>query len=211
MPVFWEDMSEQQLTRAVKLPLNCEVEYFSNFLTENEATQIFQDLIEKYEISKSRLVIEAGGRTIETDSFKILFVSERIMTLNSHPESIHGRSFLWEGKLADLRNKIEKFTNKKFEIAMCLYYPNGNYFAPFHFDQQTSGEKTIIPSISLGAEREFAFKENTNGQIYSLNLAHGSLLLMRDFCQSRYVHSLVKNSKYKKGRINITFREPEFK
>lgn len=193
------------------LPLNCSVEYINNFLNATEAKELYDFLINEYQIDQSRLIIEAGGKIITTDSFKILFTSERLLKLNSHPENIHGKVFVWTGLMKNLKERIETLLNKEFEIAMCIYYPNGNYFAPYHFDQQTSGYKTILPSISLGEVREFYFKENDSEQVYSLDLANGSLLIMKDYTQNRYTHSLPKNEKYKNGRINITFREADFK
>lgn len=109
-----------------------------------------------------------------------------------------------------LKSKVENLLNKEFELAMCLYYPR-NYFAPHHNDQTTSEFKTILPSISLGAEREFNFNDKISNEAYSLDLANGSLLIMGSYCQSRYTHSLLQNTKYKKGRIHITFREPSCK
>ncbi len=93
---------------------------------------------------------------------------------------------------------------------MGLYYPNGNHFAPYHFDQETSGENTILPSISLGEVHEFSFKSNTDDKLYNLDLANGSLLIMGVHCLARCTHSLLKNPKYKKPRINITFRDNNF-
>jgi len=195
----------------LRLPLNCKVDYYKGFLSEKEAIDLYKLLINEYHIDKSRLIVEAGGELISTDSFKIIFSSERLINLNTHPENIHGKTFVWSGLMAGLKERIEKMLEKEFEIAMCLYYPDGNYFAPYHFDQQTSGYKTILPSISLGEVREFCFKENISNDVYSLDLENGSLLVMSDFCQSRYEHSLPKNPIYKNGRINITFREPRFK
>lgn len=194
----------------MRLPLNCTVDYIDNFLSNEEAKELYHVLINDYQIDKARLIVEAGGKMIATDSFKILITSERLIKLNSHPESIHGKSFVWSGVLLRLKKKVEKLLGIEFELAMCLYYPNGDYFAAYHFDQQTSGDKTILPSISLGEVREFCFKENDSQDVYSLDLADGSLLIMKEYCQSRYTHSLPKNSKYKNGRINITFREPNF-
>ena len=194
----------------MKLPLNCTVDYIPDFLSKAEAEELYRLLIDEYHLDKARVMIEAGGKLIETDGFKILFLTERLKNDNSRPEHIHGKSFVWEGAMARLRERVEKLMNKEFELAMCLYYPDGNFFAPYHNDQETSGHKTILPSISLGEEREFCFKDNGSGDEYSLDLADGSLLVMGAYCQSRYMHSLPKRSKYKNGRINITFREPGF-
>ncbi len=195
----------------MKLPLNCSVDYFSGFLSQEEAAELYRVLIDEYEINKARLVIEAGGKFYQTDSFKILFSTSELIEQNTHPEHIHGKCHVWSGVMETLREEVEHLLDKKFEIAMCLFYPDGDYFADYHFDQQTSGDQTILPSISLGEVRKFNFKENSSGDVYSLELGNGSLLVMGEYCQRRYEHSLPKNPQYKNGRINITFREPAFK
>jgi len=195
----------------MQLPLNCKVEYFESFLSKEEADEIYHLLINDYQLDKARLIIKAGGQLVKTDSFKIFFATNRLIESNSHPEEIHGKSFPWKGAMAKLRNKVEQFLNKEFELAMCLYYPNGNFFAPFHSDQETSGNNTILPSLSLGEVREFAFKSNHSDEYHSLMLANGSMLVMGNNCQSYYQHSLLKNPSYLNPRINITFREPGFK
>lgn len=195
---------------AERLPLDCTVDYYPDFLSKEEAADLYRTLIDDYRLHESQMTVEAGGRMVTTDSFKILFVTQRLLDINSHPDHIHGKNHLWDGPMKKLREKIETLTGKDFELAMCLYYPDGNYFAPYHFDQQTSGKDTLIPSISLGEVREFAFKHNDTGETYSMDLADGSLLLMGEHCQDCYHHSLLKDPKYTKGRINITFREPAF-
>ena len=155
----------------MQLPLNCSVEYISDFLNQEEAKELYEVLINEYNIENSRLIIEAGGRLITTDSFKILFASERLIEINSHPENIHGKVHVWSGAMKKLKERVETLLDKEFELSMCIYYPNGEYFAPYHFDQQTSGYKTILPSISLGEVREFCFKSNETDEVYSLELA----------------------------------------
>lgn len=194
----------------MRLPLNCTVDYISDFLTKEETAELYSLLINQYQIDKARILIEAGGKLITTDSFKILFLTEELIEQNSHPEEIHGKRYAFRGKMAELKKKIEKLLKREFDLAMCLYYPDGNYFTPYHSDQETSGENTILPSISLGEVREFSFKAKANGECYNLELANGSVIIMGLHCQSRYTHSLLKNPKYKHGRINITFRDRNF-
>ncbi|MEO0779056.1 MAG: alpha-ketoglutarate-dependent dioxygenase AlkB [Bacteroidota bacterium] len=194
----------------MKLPLNCAVDYRSDFLSEAEATALYASLINEYHLDRARLIKEAGGKLIKTDSFKILFLTEALLAQNSHPEVVHGKRYPFSGKMQELKTKVERLVATTFDLAMCLYYPDGHYFAPYHRDQETSGDKTIIPSISLGEVRTFSFKSNTNGDCYQLDLAHGSALIMGDYCQSRYTHSLLQDPKYQGGRINITFRDRKF-
>ena len=86
-----------------RLPLNCSVDYLSNFLSEDEAKALYKNLITEYHIDKARLIIEAGGKMIKTNSFKILFSTEKLIKLNTHPEHIHGKVFAWTGLMAKLR------------------------------------------------------------------------------------------------------------
>ncbi len=192
------------------LPINCEVEYLPEFINTSEAEQLYDALINEYHLDKARLILDVGGRKIETDSYKALFATERVIAHKAYMKGVHGKVFKWTGLMQDLREKIEKFTGKVYEVAMCIYYPDGNSFAPYHSDHETSGFKTILPSLSLGATRDFSFKETDTGEVYSLDLANGSLLVMGDYCQQRYTHSLPKDVNCKSSRINITFREPSF-
>lgn len=194
----------------MKLPINCTVDYLANFLSVEEANALYATLISEYQIDKAQLTITAGGKLIKTDSYKILFATNELIERNSHPEEVHGKNFPWSGVMAGLKEKVENLLNIEFELAMCLYYPNGNNFAPYHSDQETSGFNTILPSLSLGEVREFSFKDQATEALYNLELAHGSLLVMGAYCQSRYTHSLLASPKYKNGRINITFRASTF-
>lgn len=194
----------------MRLPINCTVDYINDFLTHKESNELYVLLINQYQIDQARIIIEAGGRLTHTDSFKILFLTDELMDQKSHPEEIHGQTFAFKGKMLELKKKVEQLLKKEFDLAMCLYYPDGNYFAPYHSDLETSGCNTILPSISLGAVREFSFRANTGDECYNLKLANGSLIIMGAYCQSRYTHSLVKNQKCAQGRINITFRERNF-
>ena len=112
--------------------------------------------------------------------------------------------------MTELKNKIQTFLKREFELAMCLYYPDGNFFAPYHSDQETSGHATILPSLSLGGTRQFSFKNKASGDTYKLELDHGSLLVMGAYCQTRYEHSLLKDPTFGEDRINITFRDRNF-
>lgn len=195
----------------MKLPLNCTVDYVSDFLSENEASALYRFLIEEYRVDRTRLVMEVAGKPTTTNNYKILFATPRLIDAGHLPESVFGKRYPWRGLMADLRERVESFTQGTFEIGMCLYYPDGSQGAIYHFDQQTSGAATVLPSLSLGEVREFRFRENASGEVYSLVLANGSLLVMADHCQARYEHSLPTDSRYRNGRINITFREANYR
>jgi alkylated DNA repair dioxygenase AlkB len=73
-------------------------------------------------------------------------------------------------------------------------------------------EKEIIPnssiaSLSIGAERKFAFKHKTTKETVNLILENGSLLEMKGPIQQYWWHSLPKTKKVQAPRINLTFRQ----
>jgi alkylated DNA repair dioxygenase AlkB len=61
--------------------------------------------------------------------------------------------------------------------------------------------------VSLGAERTFQMREYaTRSTLVSMNLPHGSLLVMGGESQHRWEHRLPKNGRVVSPRVNITFR-----
>jgi len=62
--------------------------------------------------------------------------------------------------------------------------------------------------VSIGAERLFEFKgcKDYAYESYKMLLHNGSLLVMGENCQQRYMHSLPMDTTITEGRINFTFR-----
>lgn len=192
-----------------KLPLACEAEYIPNFLSGNEADILYHELINDYEIAHS--ILEIKSINYKSDFGKLMFLDEDIKMADKLPESIWGKSVVWSPFLKQLRDRIEQRTKQSFHVAVCIYYPDGSSGIEFHSDDIAYGDTDVIASISLGEERRFEFKEKNTGSIFSLVLAHGSLLIMGENTQQRYYHSLPIDAQYKNPRINITFRHYERK
>ncbi|MEY3678688.1 MAG: hypothetical protein RI924_829 [Bacteroidota bacterium] len=113
----------------------------------------------------------------------------------------------WTPELVDLKIVTEKITGVRFNSCLLNLYHDGNEAMGWHSDDEKSlGRNSIIASLSLGAERKFSFKHKETGQTVSLNLEHGSLLVMKDATQTHWLHRLNKSSKIKQPRLNLTFR-----
>ena len=194
----------------MKLPLNCEAEYLCDFLPIEKANELF---IELSAIVNSATYVPQteDGKTFEVDFGKVMFLDQKLLDDNSFPEEHWGPTRFWTNRLSSLKDKIESYTDHKFEVCVLIYYPDGNSGVGFHSDYSAFGDTTIIPSISLGEEREFEFREKESGLVFSQILENGSLVVMGKHCQNRYEHSLPVNSKYKNPRINLTFRKYGFK
>ena len=68
------------------------------------------------------------------------------------------------------------------------------------------GPNPLVASISLGAVRTFLLRHNVTREKRTLELAHGSLLLMGGSLQHHWTHEVPKANQHEGERINLTFR-----
>lgn len=117
------------------------------------------------------------------------------------------RALPWTKELLELKTMVEQTTNTKFNSCLLNLYHTGDEGMAWHSDSEKSlGKNTTIASVSLGAERKFAFKHKISKQNISLILEHGSLLIMKDTTQTNWLHRLPPTKKINRPRINLTFR-----
>ena len=117
-----------------------------------------------------------------------------------HPE-------VFTKELHFIKQKIEAFSNSKFNSVLLNLYRHGNDSNGWHADNEKElGPEPIIASVSFGEERWFHFKHKTKDLKQKILLQHGSLLLMRDSTQEHWLHQLPKSKKILKPRVNLTFR-----
>jgi alkylated DNA repair dioxygenase AlkB len=77
----------------------------------------------------------------------------------------------------------------------------------FHSDDEPElGEHPVVASVSLGAARRFVLAAKRGKVRHTLELAHGSLLVMRGECQREFRHGLPKTTAPVGERINVTWR-----
>jgi alkylated DNA repair dioxygenase AlkB len=112
--------------------------------------------------------------------------------------------------MLSVKKRVENYANHEFRTCVCIYYPDGNSGETYHSDEVAFGNMLIIPSISLGEERQFNLRAKASMKESVTILEHGSLLLMKNGYQEQYEHSFPLNAAYKKSRINLTFRQCGF-
>lgn len=109
--------------------------------------------------------------------------------------------------LSLLRAKVELATGASFNSVLLNLYRNGNDSIAWHSDDEPElGPNPTIASVSLGATRRFNLKHKTTQETRSLDLAHGSLVLMSGTSQAHWKHSVPKTKALVGERINLTFR-----
>ena len=121
------------------------------------------------------------------------------LTLQSQP---------YHGKVLQLKRYLEAATGLSFNAVLINLYRDGADKMGWHSDDERElGNNPTIASISLGAQRCFKLRhKQKQATEISLELPHGSLLLMAGALQQHWQHSLPARKKVTKPRINLTFR-----
>ncbi len=115
----------------------------------------------------------------------------------------------WTELLLHLKNTVEAVAEAPFNSVLLNYYRDNRDSMGFHSDDEDElGRQPVIASLSLGEERTFVLKHKKNRALkpIRLNLASGSLLLMKGETQHNWRHGIDKEVRSCGPRVNLTFR-----
>jgi alkylated DNA repair dioxygenase AlkB len=184
------------------LPCDGTVNYYGKVLPHDEARRYYEALLSSVPWKNDEAVI--FGKHIVT-ARKVAWYGD-----SDYSYTYSGttkQALVWTRELLALKYIVEKLTGTRFNSCLLNLYHDGNEGVAWHSDDEKSlGKNTTIASLSLGAERKFAFKHKRTQQRTSLILESGSLLIMKDATQTHWLHSLPKTKKIAIPRINLTFR-----
>ena len=179
------------------------LEYREHFLSSNEASVLQEKLINttpwKQNTQKmyDKTVLTPRLTAWYGDSSKMYHLGNNDFYVNE-----------WSPELADLKERIEKFTGYRFNSVLLNLYRDGNDSVAWHRDKESElGNRPVIASVSLGQVRNFDFRKvDDHHKKYTLALEHGSLLIMKGNLQLYWEHRIAKSSRKMKPRVNLTFR-----
>jgi len=113
----------------------------------------------------------------------------------------------WIKELLYIKEQIEPIAKTKFNSVLLNLYRDGKDSMSWHADDERElGRNPIIASVNFGDTRSFQLKHNETKEKISIDLAHGSLLIMKGEMQHFWKHQVPKTKKEKTNRINLTFR-----
>lgn len=93
----------------------------------------------------------------------------------------------WTDTLASLRERVSDATGATFNgVLLNLYRNEKDSVAPHADDEPEFGINPLIASVSLGASRRFVLRHNDTGETRTIELVHGSLLVMAGTTQAQY-------------------------
>lgn len=110
----------------------------------------------------------------------------------------------------DVREIAEQLSGTRFNGVLLNLYRDGRDSMGWHADDEASlGPDPVIASLSLGAVRRMRFKPKPHfrAEPFGIDLAAGSLLVMRGPTQANWLHAVSKTSRPVEPRINLTFRQ----
>jgi alkylated DNA repair dioxygenase AlkB len=115
----------------------------------------------------------------------------------------------WTETLLDIRSRVQAVTRTDFNSVLLNYYRDHRDGMGLHSDDEPElGERPILASLSLGEERTFILKHKRAKALkpVRLQLASGSLLLMKGETQRYWKHGIDKETRSCGPRVNLTFR-----
>ena len=184
--------------------VNLSVKYIENFFNLDESQLYMRQLTQS--VLWRREKIKMWGKEIVTKR-RIAWYAD-----DGKSYTYSGSTFFpsqWNNVLLQLKERVENYSEIKFNSVLLNEYPSGEVGMGWHSDDEKElGTDPIIASLSFGANRDFIFKHKTDRSIENvkLHLKSGSLLLMLGSTQHYWKHSLPKRLKVKEPRINLTFR-----
>jgi len=162
-----------------------------------------------------RLIAEIAWRSEEVVMWGRKLPQPRLTAWYGDPGRSYAYSGLrldplpWTPLLLDIKTRVEETAGSTFNSVLLNYYRDHHDSIGFHSDDEPElGDRPIIASLSLGAERTFILKHKTLGPLgrVQLRLAPGSLLLMSGDTQRCWRHGILKESRTCGPRVNLTFR-----
>ena len=113
----------------------------------------------------------------------------------------------WNKTLIDIKEEIESITSFKFNSVLANLYRNGDDSMGLHSDDEKElGINPVIASLSLGESRDIHFKHKNIKTSLDIPQTSGQLIVMYGQTQKYWKHEIKKTKKFKKPRINLTFR-----
>jgi len=186
----------------LELP-NAAIIYYPSFFTSEEATELFKIISE-----------ETPWQQDDIKVFGKIYKQPRLTALYGE----EGKSYTYSGiemlpnaftpTVSSIKKRVEARAEVRYNSVLLNLYRDGKDSNGWHSDDEKGlGINPHIASVTFGAKRVFHLRLKQNNKLkHSLQLEHGSLLLMGGVTQHYWQHQIPKSKAIHEPRINLTFR-----
>jgi alkylated DNA repair dioxygenase AlkB len=179
------------------------VRWLEGFLPPAEADRAFREVNDTTPWRQEKITL--FGRSV---------MQPRLTSWMGDPEAVYTYSGLtlvpvpWTPAVHALKTRVEDALGERFNGVLLNLYRNGEDSMGLHADDEPE-LGPVVASLSLGAVRRFVLKPRRRARdgSHSMELGHGSLLVMDAATQAHWVHGIPKQPKIEDARINLTFRQ----
>jgi alkylated DNA repair dioxygenase AlkB len=201
---LWDRSPLPDGNSAIKLDLpDAEIYLYPALLSQTDGDQWFATL--KSSIQWQQDWIKIAGKTIPIPRLTAWYGDRNTtytysgITMVPHP---------WIDPLLHIKSTIETLAHTCFNSVLLNLYRDGNDSVAWHSDDEPElGRNPVIASLSLGGSRRFMLRHKHDKALtHTLELTHGSGLLMQGSTQHYWLHQVPKTAKPVDPRINLTFR-----
>lgn len=180
-----------------------EIEYYPHFFSLHEADFLLPKFIK--EIPWKAEQIKIFGKEV---------LQPRLTAWYGDATAVYTYSGLtnfplpWTPDLSEIRDRISAQVQAPFNSVLLNYYRGGSDYMGWHSDDERElGTRPVIASVTFGQIRRFQLRHRMTKELITMELGHGSLLVMKGNMQSGWVHRVAPTAKAVGPRINLTFRK----
>jgi alkylated DNA repair dioxygenase AlkB len=180
----------------IEIPPGHSIEYIEGFLSKEEADDALRALLAT---DMTPEIIRMFGRDTVTKRKSEQFGVQ----YDYNPTAKKAKP--WTPLMVAIKAHMEAVAGP-LDGGLIQVYSTGEAGIGWHRD---AGNPEVIASLSLGAERDFAFGTgpvSKCAEVYRMRLAHGSLLLIPGNVNEALKHRVPPERQVKEPRINITLR-----
>lgn len=185
------------------LPVDGLAQYLPAFMNAEESVSLFDQLQKSLRWEADQVMM-----------FGKLVTTRRKVAWAGDPECTYTYSGVkkspqaWTPELLSIKTQLEELTQSEFNSCLLNFYHDGSDGMGWHSDDEKELDaNSPIASLSLGAQRKFAFRHKVDKTTIPLYLESGSVLIMHSPTQQFWQHTLLKTKTVSNPRINLTFRK----
>jgi alkylated DNA repair dioxygenase AlkB len=181
-----------------------ELTYVSSFFSPSESNRLLQELVR-----------DVAWRQDKIRLFGKEHLQPRLTAWYGDPGKSYTYSSLrldplpWTPPLLEIKGRVEEAAGVTFNSVLVNYYRHGQDSMGWHSDDEPElGQNPVIASVSFGGARRFSLRHKFRKEVerVSLELTHGSLLLMAGPTQHFWKHQVAKTARQVEPRLNLTYR-----